>query len=264
MRIPIYQIDAFTSRLFGGNPAAVCPLTEWPDDATLQAIAAENNLSETAYIVPEGDGFRLRWFTPAVEVNLCGHATLATGYLVLNRLEPKRDKVAFETRSGTLTVTREGDRLAMDFPAIPAQRADVPAAAVAAMGGQPTETWRVRAQHGAAYYMLVYGSEAEVLALQPDFAALRKEHCNVIATAPGTASDCASRFFAPAAGIDEDPVTGSAHCTIAPYWAAKLGKNEIHARQVSARGGDVYCRLAGDRVVLAGDCAFYMQGEIEV
>lgn len=264
MSIPIYQIDAFTDRLFGGNPAAICPLQAWPDDATLQAIAAENNLSETAFIVPEGEGYRLRWFTPAVEVNLCGHATLATGHLILNRLQPGRDKVVFETLSGRLTVTREGGRLAMDFPAIPASRADVPAAVVAAVGGTPAETYRVRELHGAAYYMLVYSSEAEVQALAPDFGALRKARCNVIVTAPGERSDCASRFFAPASGVDEDPVTGSAHCTIVPYWAGRLGRPEIHARQVSKRTGDLYCRLAGDRVVLAGTCAFYLQGEIAV
>jgi PhzF family phenazine biosynthesis protein len=264
MRIPIYQIDAFTDRLFGGNPAAVCPLQRWPDDATLQAIAAENNLAETAYIVPQGEGFHLRWFTPTVEVDLCGHATLATAHLILNKLEPQREAVAFETRSGTLTVARDGGRLAMDFPSILPSRADVPAAVVAAVGGTPSETWKVREQHGCAYYMLVYGSEAEVLALAPDFGALRKVPCNVIATAPGTASDCASRFFAPGSGIDEDPVTGSAHCTVVPYWADRFGKTEIHARQVSARSGDLYCRLNGDRVVLAGDCAFYLQGEIDV
>lgn len=262
MTIPLYQIDAFTSRLFGGNPAAVCPLEDWPADATLQAIALENNLSETAFIVPEGEGFRLRWFTPAVEVNLCGHATLATAHLILNRLEPSREQVAFETLSGTLTVRRDGDRLAMDFPAIPAEPGDVPAEAVAAIGGAPVETYRVREMHGARYYMLVYRTEAEVLALKPDFGAMRELNCNVIATAPGEQSDCASRFFAPASGIDEDPVTGSAHCTIAPYWAGKLGRDEVHARQVSARRGDLYCRIAGDRVVLAGECAFYMQGEI--
>ncbi|MEQ9641267.1 MAG: PhzF family phenazine biosynthesis protein [Alphaproteobacteria bacterium] len=264
MTIPLYQIDAFTSRLFGGNPAAICPLESWPDDATLQAIALENNLSETAFIVPQGEGYHLRWFTPALEVNLCGHATLATAHLILNKLEPGREQVAFETLSGTLTVRREGERLAMDFPAIPTEPGEVPAEVVAAVGGKPVETYRVREVHGARYFMLVYASEAEVRALTPDFGAMLKLNSNAIATAPGDGSDCASRFFGPASGVNEDPVTGSAHCTIAPHWAAKLGRDEVHARQVSARGGELFCQVAGERVVLAGDCAFYMAGEIEV
>ncbi|MDP6876822.1 MAG: PhzF family phenazine biosynthesis protein [Alphaproteobacteria bacterium] len=266
MSIAIYQIDAFTDAPFRGNPAAVCPLDAWLPDDVLQAIAMENNLSETAFFVPEGemagDGYRLRWFTPALEVDLCGHATLATGHLILRRLSPELDAVSFETRSGTLQVRRDGDALAMNFPALAPGAAVNPAPAlVSAMGAVPEECRQIREMHGAPYILLVYETEAQVAELTPRFAGLG---ANVIATAPGDNVDFVSRFFAPMSGIDEDPVTGSAHCTLAPYWAHRLDKDKLTARQISARGGDVGCCLEGDRVIITGRCAFYMEGRIEL
>jgi PhzF family phenazine biosynthesis protein len=262
MQIPIYQIDAFANRPFQGNPAAVCPLDAWLEDDVLQAIAAENNLSETAFFVPEGAGFRLRWFTPAVEVDLCGHATLATGHVVLNHLMLLGREVAFETRSGTLHVRRNGKGLTMDFPALPTgDEIEASPEIVEAMGLAPIAAMKIRELHNAPYLLLVYETEAQVAGLTPAFASLG---ANVIATAPGDSVDFVSRFFAPMSGIDEDPVTGSAHCTLAPYWAQRLDKTELAARQVSARGGDVGCRLEGERVILTGRCAFYMEGKIEV
>ncbi len=259
MDLKIYQIDAFTDRVFGGNPAAICPLTSWLDDDTLQAIALENNLSETAYIVPDGDGYRLRWFTPAYEVDLCGHATLATASLLLDRLEPGRASVTFETQSGTLVVRRDGDMLAMNFPSRPPQPVDAPAALDSAMGIVPTEVLASRD------YFLVYDSAEQVHALEPDMTGLAALDRCVIATAPGeNGFDCVSRFFAPGAGIPEDPVTGSAHCTIVPYWARQLDKKDIQAFQASKRGGALYCRDEGDRVIIAGRCAFYMEGVIHI
>lgn len=262
MKCQIYQIDAFTEQLFAGNPAAVCPLDAWPADEIMQAVAAENNLSETAFLVPEGEGYRLRWFTPAVEVDLCGHATLATGHLLLNHLGGG-DAVSFETRSGTLVVSRDGGEgtLAMDFPVLPVgERIEAAASFSTALGAAPAELYKIREIHGAPYLLALFGSEAEVAALAPEFGELG---ANVIATAPGDELDFVSRFFAPAAGIDEDPVTGSAHCTLTPFWAERLGKNELKARQISARGGDVGCRLEGERVVLTGRAVLYMAGEIE-
>ncbi len=262
MQLAIYQIDAFTDTPFHGNPAAVCPLDAWLADDVLQAIAMENNLSETAFFVPEGEGYGLRWFTPALEVDLCGHATLATGYLILHRLSPGRDAVSFETRSGTLEVRRDGDALAMNFPVLAPGAAVNPAPAlVSAMGAVPDECRHIREMHGAPYILLVYETEAQVAELSPRFAGLG---ANVIATAPGDSVDFVSRFFAPMSGIDEDPVTGSAHCTLAPYWANRLDKSALTARQISARGGDVGCRLEGERVIITGNCAFYMEGRIEM
>ena len=265
MSIAIYQVDAFTSRLFGGNPAAICPLDAWLPDETLQAIALENNLSETAFIVPSGTDYELRWFTPAVEVNLCGHATLATAYLILERLQPERPGVAFETRSGTLTVRRaDRNRLTMTFPALPVQPAvTTPAALAQAMRRQPLATYPIREQHGAPYYLMQFASQAEVAGLRPTFSALQ---ANVIATAEADEAgvDFVSRFFAPMSGIDEDPVTGSAHCTLAPFWAERLGKTVLEARQISARGGALEVALDGDRVLLTGSCAFYMEGRIHL
>ena len=265
MPIPIYQIDAFTSRPFGGNPAAICLLDDWLPDATLQAIAQENNLSETAFIVPSGPDYALRWFTPTVEVDLCGHATLATAYLILERLQPESSGVAFETRSGTLTVRRSGDgRLTMDFPVLPVGEAMTPPSdLLQAMGRAPLATYRIREQHGAPYYLMHYASQSEVAALAPTFAALAG---NVIATAEGDADDVdfVSRFFAPMSGIDEDPVTGSAHCTLTPFWSDRLGKPVLRAQQISARLGELEVALDGERVLLTGQCNFYMEGRIEV
>ncbi|MDD9877342.1 MAG: PhzF family phenazine biosynthesis protein [Magnetovibrio sp.] len=261
MQIPIYQIDAFTDKAFGGNPAAVCPLDDWLPDETMQSIALENNLSETAFFVANGGGgYDLRWFTPAAEVDLCGHATLATGALLLETLTPDAERVRFETRSGTLEVARDGDTLVMDFPALPAAPVEMPAGLAEALGGhEPNAYLR------AVKNMAVFDDEATVLAIEPDFDFIAGlDGMGLIVTAPGDASDCASRYFAPQVGINEDPVTGSAHCTIVPYWAERLGKPEIHARQVSARGGDLYCRIDGERVAMGGRAVMFMTGRIEL
>ncbi len=259
MKLPLYQVDAFTSEVFRGNPAAVVPLERWLDDEILQWIAAENNLSETAYFVREPEGFRIRWFTPMVEVALCGHATLASAWVLFSKLEPGRDAVTFASRSGPLTVTREDGRLVLDFPARPATAWEAPPALAAALGAAPLETLR------AMDVLLVFGDEARVRALRPDFGALAKvDTRGVIVTAPGKDADFVSRFFAPRVGVPEDPVTGSAHCTLVPYWAARLGKSALHARQVSARGGELWCELRGDRVRIAGQAAPYLTGTIEV
>ena len=260
MQIPIFQIDAFAERAFAGNPAAVCPLDDWLPDAVLQGIALENNLSETAFFVRQGeDDYGLRWFTPAVEVPLCGHATLASAYLILNRLEPERERVGFETLSGRLEVVRDGALLTMDLPADPPQSADAPDLLRQALGKAPTAVLKGR------YWMAVYDREADVRDLVPDIGAIaRVEPGNVIITAPGDEVDFVSRFFAPGSGIAEDPVTGSAHCILTPYWVDRLGRDKLTARQISARGGSLVCERIGDRVRLSGPCAFYMEGRIEL
>jgi PhzF family phenazine biosynthesis protein len=260
-RLPIYQVDAFTDKLFGGNPAAICPLETWLPDATMQAIAAENNLAETAFFVRDGGDYALRWFTPTVEVDLCGHATLASGHVVFSFLEPRRETVSFHTKkAGTLTVTRRGDMLVMDFPARAPNPAEPPAGLLAALGGTPREVLRARD------YLVVYDSAAEIAALAPDLAALEKVDCwAAIVTAPGeNGIDFVSRFFAPAQGIPEDPVTGSAHCTLVPYWAKRLRKTRLEARQISWRGGALTCTLDGERVGMAGNAVVYLEGRIEV
>jgi predicted PhzF superfamily epimerase YddE/YHI9 len=261
MRLPIYQVDAFTDSLFGGNPAAVCPLEAWLPEKTMQAIAAENNLAETAFFVREGRDYALRWFTPTVEVDLCGHATLAAGYIVFRFIEPERDSVSFRTmNAGALVVSRRGDMLALDFPARPAVPVEPPPGLVVALGGVPREVLRARD------HLVVYGSAAEVAALDPDLAALAKVDCwAAIVTAPGESGiDFVSRFFAPAQGVPEDPVTGSSHCTLVPYWARRLGKTKLEARQLSRRGGALSCALDGDRVSIAGRAVLYLEGQIEV
>ena len=262
MRIPLYQVDAFTSRLFGGNPAAVCPLSEWLPDATMQAIAAENNLAETAFFVPQGDGYLLRWFTPTVEVELCGHATLASGYVVTRILAPERRSVTFDTlKAGPLEVTRDGDRLAMDFPAWPPEEKSADPRVLAVLGAPPAESFVARGRT-----LAVYDRAEDVAELRPDFAAMRRvEGADAIATAPGRDGvDFVSRYFAPNYGVDEDPVTGSAHCVLTPYWAARLGKEQLKARQISTRGGELTCTLRGDRVTIAGHAVLYLEGAITV
>jgi PhzF family phenazine biosynthesis protein len=263
-KLRIYQVDAFSGRLFGGNPAAVVPLEAWLDAATMQSIALENNLAETAFFVPEADGFRLRWFTPEVEVRLCGHATLASAYVLFTILEPGRRSVKFETLSGTLTVVASGDELVMDFPRWTVSAAPVDgsgAALAAALGATPSQ---VLSTGEGEYRFCVFASEADVRALAPDFGALRKLGTAVIATAPGTRSDCVVRFFAPAAGIDEDPGTGSIHCALTPYWCERLGKRTLHSLQVSKRGSELRCELDGQRVLIAGRAVKYLEGWIEV
>ena len=260
MTIPLYQIDAFAEEVFQGNPAAVCPLQAWLADERMQAIAAENNLSETAFFVPgAGPGdYDLRWFTPAAEVDLCGHATLASAYLILNRLAPDLEGVRFSTLSGTLEVHRDGDRLAMDFPARPPGAYDPPPGLIEALGAEPEVM--LASQRDA---MVIYGDEATVRGVTPDMRVLAAiDRQGVIVTAPGSDCDFVSRFFAPALGVDEDPVTGSAHCTLTPYWAERLGKTELHARQLSPRGGELYCRAMGERVRIAGRARLYLEGSI--
>jgi predicted PhzF superfamily epimerase YddE/YHI9 len=257
MELPIYQVDAFASGVFKGNPAAICPLQEWLPDETLQSIASENNLAETAYFVPSGGRFHLRWFTPACEVDLCGHATLASAFVLFEYLKQPGETVYFDTKSGELAVTRDGELLTLDFPSRPPVAIEPDPLLVSAMGGNPLEVLAARD------VMLVYASEAEVLALTPEMFALTKmDYFGFIATAAGTKSDFVSRFFAPAKGVPEDPVTGSAHTTLIPYWAAKLGKTELFARQISRRGGELYCKLEGDRVKIAGYGAPYLRGTI--
>ena len=262
MRIPLYQIDAFTSRLFGGNPAAVCPLSEWLPDATMQAIAAENNLAETAFFVPHGDRYLLRWFTPTVEVELCGHATLASGYVVTHILAPDRRSVSFDTvKAGPLEVTRDGELLAMDFPAWPPEAKPADPRILTALGAPPAHSFVARGRT-----LAVYDKAEEVAALRPDFVAMRRvAGGDAIATAPGRDGiDFVSRYFAPNHGVDEDPVTGSAHCVLTPYWAARLGKARLSARQISARGGELACTLRGERVTIAGRAVLYLEGAINI
>jgi PhzF family phenazine biosynthesis protein len=261
-KLRIYQIDAFTDRLYGGNPAAVVPLEDWLDDATMQSIGLENNLAETAFFAPEKQGFRLRWFTPEVEVKLCGHATLASAYVLFNILEPGRREVKFETLSGALTVTASGERLVMDFPRWTLDPIDnVPDAVAGGLHATPAQVFST-ADGGNLF--AVFASEADVRALSPDFATLKTLNAGVIATAPGEQSDCVVRYFAPAYGIDEDAGTGSIHCALTPYWSERLRKNTVHSRQISKRGAELYCELKGNRVEIAGHAAKYLEGWIEV
>lgn len=261
MRLPLFQLDAFATRLFGGNPAAVLVLPQFPPDALLQAVAAENNLAETAFLVRDGDNYRLRWFTPLQEVPLCGHATLASAAVVLERLQPGRDEVVFETASGPLTVKRSASGYVMDFPARSLQPAAPPPALVQALGCQPREV-----HVNAHSYLAVLDRAQDVRELRPDMRALAAlDRGGVIVTAAGEDGyDCISRYFAPAKGIDEDPVTGSAHCALAPFWGARLCKTELRAWQASPRGGEIRCRLRGDRVELEGGCVFYLEGMVEL
>jgi len=262
MRIPLFQVDAFTSQPFAGNPAAVCPLDRWLDDGLLRKVAAENNLSETAFLVPNGPDYELRWFTPRCEVKLCGHATLASAYVVLNLLKPELQEVRFATRfRGTLTVRKEGDRFAMDLPAMPSTPcASVPDELVRALGAAPLSALLVEA---GDEYMAVYETENAIRNIRPDYARLEQLHpFAVVITAPGENADFVSRYFAPSYGVPEDPVTGVAHCALAPYWAGRMGKTHLHARQVSERGGELWCEMQGARVVLKGNAVLTVQGEL--
>jgi len=258
---PMFQLDAFTTRRFTGNPAAVVVLDEFLPDDVMQAVAAENNLAETAFLVRAGDGYGLRWFTPIVEVPLCGHATLASAAVVMERLEPDRDSVVFGSASGPLTVTRAGTAYVLDFPARYSQPAPMPPGLPEALGVQ-----LIQVLANAYNYLAVVESAALVRNLNPDLAELtRIDRPGVIVTAAGDQGyDFVSRYFAPAKGIPEDPVTGAAHCMLAPYWSNQLGKTEFRAHQASTRGGDITCRLIGDRVELEGACVFYLEGEITI
>ncbi len=258
MKLRQFQVDAFASRRFEGNPAAVCPLKEWLSDDLMQSIAAENNLSETAFFVPAQSGFHLRWFTPLAEVDFCGHATLASGHVLFDALDYEKQSVVFETRSGEMTVERSGKLYVMNFPAQPPRPCSPPKTLIEALGAKPTEVL------AADDYLAVFESQAVVQSLAPDFARLGDlDLRGVIATAPGDDHDFVSRFFGPKLGIDEDPVTGSAHCELTPYWSQRLSKKQLRARQISRRGGDVLCEIAGDRVRLKGSAVTFMVGEIE-
>jgi PhzF family phenazine biosynthesis protein len=261
MRIPLYQVDAFAERPFSGNPAAICPLEDWLPDDVMQAVASENNLSETAFFVPVGQGYHLRWFTPVAEVDLCGHATLASAYVIFRFLRPELREIAFTTQqAGTLTVSRDGDLLALDFPSRPPSPCAIQPELGAALGRIPLAVLAARD------YVAVYETAEEIEALAPDFTAIAAlDRFAVMVTAPGREGvDFVSRFFAPAKGVDEDPVTGSSHCTLIPYWAERLGKTRLEARQLSKRGGALSCSLRGGRVTIAGRAALYLTGTIEI
>jgi PhzF family phenazine biosynthesis protein len=261
MNIPIYQVDAFTSKVFSGNPAAVCILEDWLDNRYLQSIAAENNLSETAFLVQQSNRFDLRWFTPLTEVALCGHATLASAFALFRCRDWRADSIVFQTlKSGRLTVARRDDLLEMDFPARPAFPVTPPAGLDHALGVTPEKVFA-----SAEDLLVVADSQKTVAGVRPNFAALEALDCRgVIVTAPGERSDFVSRFFAPRVGVPEDPVTGSAHCVLIPYWAGVLGKQALYALQVSKRGGELYCGLSGDRVRISGRAALYLEGTITI
>jgi len=257
MQARLFQLDAFTSRRFSGNPAAVMLFEAYPDASVMQALAAENNLAETAFVVREGDDYRIRWFTPTVEVPLCGHATLASAAVVLERLEAGRETVTFHSASGPLIVRRSERGYVMDFPVRRWKAAEAPEGLAEALGVAVAETlW------DGFNFIARLGSADEVRGLRPDLAAIGRLPCaGVVVTAAGDGGyDCVSRYFAPAKGIPEDPVTGGAHCALVPFWAERLRKRELHAFQASARGGELYCRLDGDRVHLEGACVFYLEG----
>ena len=259
MDIRYYQIDAFTDRVFSGNPAGVCLLDQWLEDSILQSIAAENNLSETAFLVEANNHYDLRWFTPKIEVDLCGHATLASAFAVFENVDPQTRRVDFQTKSGPLSVEREGELLMMDFPTRRPETCPPPANLAAILGLTPTRTLRARD------LLAVFEHEEQVRRLQPDFDRMADlDEFAVIVTAPGEKSDFVSRFFAPRVGIPEDPVTGSAHCTLIPYWSEQLGKKEMNALQVSERGGALFCRDRGERVSIGGRAVAYLSGTIGI
>jgi len=259
MEIPIYQIDAFSSKVFSGNPAAVCPLMQWLDDSVLQAIAQENNLSETAFFVPETSSYLVRWFTPTSEVDLCGHATLAAAFVIFHYIDTTSSEVIFRSKSGTLRVFQDGKRLSMDFPSQPPAPCAANQDLVDGLGKRPMELLR------SEDYLAVFGRDKDIFELDPDMRVLKKlDLRGVIVTARGQDMDFVSRFFAPKYGVDEDPVTGSAHCALTPYWSKKLGKKRLRARQVSQRGGELYCTDCGERVVISGHAVKFMEGTVTI
>lgn len=259
MRLNIFQVDAFSHRLFRGNPAAICPLDSWLEDDLLQQIAQENNLSETAFFVRNKGDYDLRWFTPTFEIDLCGHATLASAHVIFQHPDNNMDTVTFHTKSGPLTVKKDNGLLSMEFPSRPPQEIDPPQELIKGLGAEPKEVLSSRD------IMAVFSHEDEVAALEPDFQTLSTlDTVGIIATARGKEVDFISRFFAPRAGVNEDPVTGSAHCTLIPYWANVLGKNKLSARQISKRGGDLTCKLVGDRVIIMGGAVTYLTGHIDI
>lgn len=259
MELDIYQIDAFTDRRFAGNPAAICPLASWLPDATMQAIAMENNLSETAFFVPQENEFAIRWFTPATEVNLCGHATLASAYVIFHYLQPERQKITFYSASGPLQIERNNHEIRLDFPALPITPCCIPPAMLEGLNIKPI------AACTSKDYLAIFETEEQIRELEPDYKILSElDRRGLIVTAPGNKVDFVSRFFVPNVGVAEDPVTGSAHCALTPYWAQHLNKTTFHARQLSKRGGDLRCELHGDRVYLFGNAVPYLRGKITI
>ena len=257
--LSIYQVDAFTSNLFGGNPAAVCPLDEWLEDHLLQSIALENNLAETAFFIKDGERFHLRWFTPEIEMDLCGHATLASAHVIFNHLAYDKEEIIFNSASGQLSVQKSGDLLTLNFPSRPAFPCELPDIILEGIGQRPLASFKARD------YLLIYPDEQAVLDIKPNEALLNTINIDpggIIVTASGKEVDFVSRFFTPQASIFEDPVTGSAHCTLIPYWAERLGKNELKAYQLSARKGELFCELAGDKVLISGKAITYLKGEV--
>jgi len=260
MKHTIYQVDAFASQIFEGNPAAVVPLTAWLPDPVLQQIAMENNLSETAFFVPVESGFHIRWFTPKAEVKLCGHATLATAHVLFNHLGFAENEICFDSLSGILKVSRENDLIVLDFPASPITEVELPVSVAKAFKIAPKACLK-----GRDDYMLIFENEEEIVSLQPDFQQLVEANTRgVICTSKSAQYDFVSRFFGPAVGVNEDPVTGSAHTMLIPFWAEKLGKSELLAKQVSARGGILHCTLNGDRVKIGGKAVTFLTGEITI
>lgn len=259
MKLKIYQIDAFTEKLFGGNPAAVCPLDKWLDDSTMQKIALENNLSETAFFVKQDDVYEIRWFTPKAEVDLCGHATLASAYVLYNHLSYSKEEIKFQSKSGLLTVKKEGDLLVLNFPVDQSTKVALPETLAAAFNIKP-----IKCLKGKTDYLLLFENQEDIENLKPDFSKILEAGARgVIVTAPGTDVDFVSRFFAPVVGINEDPVTGSAHTTLTPFWAIQLDKTELTARQLSERQGYLICRYIKDRVEIGGQAVTYLIGEID-
>lgn len=258
MNYPYFEVLAFTRRRFSGNPAGVCLLTEWLSDSLMQQIAAENNLPETAFLVERKDFYDLRWMTPTVEVDLCGHATLASAHVIFHHLRGTGPSIRFQSKSGELRVERASDHLVLDFPAQPARECEPPKELVKALGAQPSRVLKGRD------YMAVFAREEEVAAITPDFEVLQRlDGQGVIVTGPGKESDFVSRYFAPAAGIPEDPVTGSTHCALIPYWSAELGKDKLLARQISKRGGELFCEARGERVGIGGHAVTYVEGLLQ-
>lgn len=256
MKIKIYQVDAFTDKLFSGNPAAVCPLEKWLDEDILQKIAAENNLSETAFFVKENNFFHIRWMTPLDEVKLCGHATLATAFVIFNILNYKQKILRFKSKSGELLVEKEEDLFKMIFPANIPKKIEISQKIVEIFKIKPKEVLFNES------YLLVYENEEDIYSIDPDFSKLKDLKHHVIISAPGKKVDFISRFFAPNLGVNEDPVTGYAHTILGPYWSKKLGKNMLHAYQASKRGGDLYLKALNDRVEISGKAILYLTGEI--
>ena len=259
MKLPLYQVDAFAKNAFEGNPAAICPLTEWLPDDMLLSIAEENNLSETAFFIEIKDGFHIRWFTPTTEIDLCGHATLAAAFVLFNFHNYKENKILFDSRSGILAVSKTETLLVMDFPAQPPTLCETPDVLEQALGIKPIECFK------SEDYIAVLNKEEDVLNATPNLSLLKElDLRGLIITARSNSYDFVSRFFAPKCGIDEDPVTGSAHTQLIPYWAKELNKNKLHAKQLSNRGGELFCENFDNRVSIAGHAVKYLQGEIEI